>query len=464
MEASQPNTVSKPCLPRGVRLKYDETRSEWLLLAPERVIKTDAIAVEILKRCDGTATFAAIVDDLAQHFSADRARVEADVRALARRTRGQAHGGSMTASPESLDSQKRLGAPVAILAELTHRCPLGCPYCSNPLTLDPREDELSTSDWTRVFSQAATLGVLHANLSGGEPAARQDLTDIIAHCANVGLYTNLITSGIGLTQDRVNELARAGLDHAQLSIQDSDAPSADRIAGYKGAFARKLAVAEWITQAGLPLTINAVIHRANIFRAGDMVRLAVKLGARRVEIAHTQYYGWGLTNRAALMPSRTEAEVAIAEVEALKKTLAGVIVIDHVIPDYHARYPKACMGGWGKRGLNVTPTGKALPCHAAETIPDLEFWTVRDRSIEDIWINSPAFNAFRGEDWMREPCRSCPRKTVDYGGCRCQALALTGDAREADPVCHLSPHHDKIAEIAAQSEDVGGTPPITTGV
>jgi len=364
----------------------------------------------------------------------------------------------MTASPESFDSQKRLGAPVAILAELTHRCPLGCPYCSNPLALDPREDELSTSDWNRVFSQAATLGVLHANLSGGEPAARQDLTDIIAHCANVGLYTNLITSGIGLTQDRVNELARAGLDHAQLSIQDSDAPSADRIAGYKGAFARKLAVAEWITQAGLPLTINAVIHRANIIHAGDMVRLAVKLGARRVEIAHTQYYGWGLTNRAALMPSRAEAEVAIAEVEALKKSLAGVIVIDHVIPDYHARYPKACMGGWGKRGLNVTPTGKALPCHAAETIPGLEFWTVRDRSIEDIWINSPAFNAFRGEDWMREPCRSCPRKTVDYGGCRCQALALTGDAREADPVCHLSPHHDKIAEIAAQSEDAGGAP------
>ena len=220
----------------------------------------------------------------------------------------------MTATPERFDSQKRLGAPVAILAELTHRCPLGCPYCSNPLALDPREDELSTSDWTRVFSQAATLGVLHANLSGGEPAARQDLTDIVAHCANVGLYTNLITSGIGLTQDRVNELARAGLDHAQLSIQDSDAPSADRIAGYKGAFARKLAVAEWITQAGLPLTINAVIHRANIFRAGDMVRLAVKLGARRVEIAHTQYYGWGLTNRAALMHSRSEAEVAIAEV------------------------------------------------------------------------------------------------------------------------------------------------------
>ena len=212
----------------------------------------------------------------------------------------------------------KLAAPVALLAELTHRCPLGCPYCSNPLALDPREDELDTSVWKQVFSQAAALGVLHAHLSGGEPAARHDLAELVAHCAKAGLYTNLITSGIGLTQDRIKELARAGLDHAQLSIQDSDAPSADRIAGYKGAFARKQAVAEWITQAGLPLTVNAVIHRANIFRAGDMVRLAVALGARRVEIAHTQYYGWGLLNRAALMPSRAQAEAAIAEVEALK--------------------------------------------------------------------------------------------------------------------------------------------------
>jgi len=350
-------------------------------------------------------------------------------------------------------------APVALLAELTHRCPLGCPYCSNPLALDPREDELSTGVWKQVFSQAAALGVLHAHLSGGEPAARHDLALIVAHCAKVGLYTNLITSGIGLTQERIKELARAGLDHAQLSIQDSDAPSADRIAGYKGAFARKQAVAEWITEAGLPLTVNAVIHRLNISRAGDMVRLAVALGARRVEIAHTQYYGWAMLNLAVLMPARAEAEAAIAEVEALKETYSGVIVIDHVIPDYHARYPKACMGGWAKRGINITPSGKALPCHAAETIPDLVFWNVRDRSIEDIWTNSPAFNAFRGTDWMREPCRSCPRKTIDYGGCRCQALALTGDAREADPVCHLSPHHDKIlrvAALAAQGEDAGG--------
>jgi pyrroloquinoline quinone biosynthesis protein E len=361
----------------------------------------------------------------------------------------------MTALPARLDSIERVAPPVALLAELTHRCPLGCPYCSNPLALDARADELDTFEWARVFSQASALGVLHAHLSGGEPAARRDLSLIVAHCAKVGLYTNLITSGIGLNQDRIMELADAGLDHAQLSIQDSDASSADRIAGYKGAFARKLAVAGWIADAGLPLTVNAVIHRANILRAGDMVRLAVRLGARRVEIAHTQYYGWGMLNRAALMPTAAQAEAAISEVEALKNTYAGVIVIDHVIPDYHARYPKACMGGWAKRGLNITPSGKVLPCHAAETIKDLVFWNVRDRSIEDSWTNSPAFNAFRGEDWMREPCRSCPRKTIDYGGCRCQALALTGDAREADPVCHLSPRHDKVAQIAAEGEDAG---------
>lgn len=342
------------------------------------------------------------------------------------------------------------GPPAGILAELTHRCPLGCPYCSNPLKLESREDELDTEEWQRVFSQAAAIGVLQVHLSGGEPAARRDLTQIVAHCASESLYTNLITSGIGLTHERVGELARVGLDHVQLSIQDSEARSADAIAGYEGAFARKRAVADWVVQAGLPLTVNAVIHRANVSRAGKMVELAVKLGARRVEVAHTQYYGWAMLNRAALLPSLVETEAAIAEVEALKKSLAGVIVIDHVIPDYHARTPKPCMGGWAKSIINVTPSGKALPCHAAETIPNLVFWNVRDHLLEDIWINSPAFNAFRGFDWMREPCRSCPRKTVDFGGCRCQAFTLTGDARETDPVCHLSPHHDKVAQIAGQ--------------
>ncbi|HET6376652.1 MAG TPA: pyrroloquinoline quinone biosynthesis protein PqqE [Methylocella sp.] len=348
----------------------------------------------------------------------------------------------MTVQPDKIEP------PAGLLAELTHRCPLGCPYCSNPLDLEPREGELDTAEWQRILSEAAALGVLQVHLSGGEPAARRDLVQITAHCAREGLYTNLITSGIGLTREKVSELAGAGLDHVQLSIQDSDEQSADRIAGYEGAFARKRLVAEWVAQEGLPLTVNAVIHRANIARAGRMVELAVSLGARRVEVAHTQYYGWAMRNRAALMPALAQAEAAIAEVEALKKKLSGIIVIDHVIPDYHARTPKACMGGWGKRVLNVTPSGKALPCHAAETIPGLVFWNVREHSLADIWRNAPAFNAFRGFGWMREPCRSCPRKAADHGGCRCQALALTGDAREADPVCHLSPYHEKMRSLA----------------
>ncbi len=337
-------------------------------------------------------------------------------------------------------------APIGLLAELTHICPLGCPYCSNPLELDARAKELSTSEWQRVFSEAAALGVLQVHLSGGEPAARRDLVEIVEHCAKLELYTNLITSGIGLNETSVQRLAQAGLDHVQLSIQDAEPISADLIAGYKGAFAKKREVAKWVIEAGFPLTVNAVIHRANVKRAGAMVELAVALGAKRVEIAHTQYYGWAIPNRAMLLPTRIDAEAAVAEIEAMREKYAGTIVIDHVIPDYHARYPKACMGGWGRRTLNVTPQGKVLPCHAAETIPGLVFPNIREQSLGDIWNHSAAFSAYRGTDWMREPCRSCERREIDFGGCRCQALALAGDAREADPVCHKSPHHDRIQQ------------------
>lgn len=340
-------------------------------------------------------------------------------------------------------------APAGMLAELTHRCPLGCPYCSNPVDLEKPASELDTATWIRVFSEAAAAGVLHVHLSGGEPCVRPDIVELTAHCANVGLYTNLITSGVGLTRRLFDALVDAGLDHLQLSIQDAEAASADRIAGYDGAFARKREVAQWTVAAGLPLTINAVMHRANISRAARMVEMAIEFGARRVEVAHTQYYGWGLVNRAALMPSREETEEAVAAVEGLRKTHEGRIVIDHVVPDYHARYPKACMSGWGRRTLNVTPSGKVLPCHAAETIPGLEFWNVRDKSLAQAWYESPAFNAYRGDAWMTEPCRSCERKAIDFGGCRCQALALTGDACNADPICEKSPHHAAVGSIAA---------------
>jgi PqqA peptide cyclase len=350
-------------------------------------------------------------------------------------------------------SSTALHKPLGLLAELTHRCPLGCPYCSNPLALDARDDELDTATWARVFGEAAALGVLQVHLSGGEPGARRDLVDITAAAHAAGLYTNLITSAVGITEKTLGALAAAGLDHVQISIQDSEARSADHIAGYDGAFARKRALAAEVVRLALPLTVNAVMHRANIDHIGEMVDLALALGATRVEIAHVQYYGWALANRAALMPTREQVERAAALVEDLRKRHHGRIVIDAVVPDYYARFPKPCVGGWGRRSLNVTPAGKVLPCHAAESITGLEFWNVRDHSLAEIWTSSPAFNAFRGTAWMKEPCASCPRREIDFGGCRCQAFALTGDAAATDPVCHLAPDHARVAELAAVRTD-----------
>ena len=346
-----------------------------------------------------------------------------------------------------------LHKPLGLLAELTHRCPLGCPYCSNPLALDKREDELDTAAWLRVFREAAELGVLQLHLSGGEPGARRDLVALAAGAHAAGLYTNLITSAVGITEETLGALAQSGLDHVQISIQDSDASSADRIAGYAGAFARKRALAAAVVRHNLLLTVNAVVHRANIERIGDIVDLALALGASRIEIAHVQYYGWALKNRATLMPSRAQVERAAAALAELRSRHHGRIVIDAVIPDYYARYPKPCVGGWGRRSLNVTPAGKVLPCHAAESLTGLEFWNVRQHSLADIWANSPAFNAFRGTAWMKEPCASCPRRELDFGGCRCQAFALTGDAAATDPVCQLAPDHAWVAQLAAVQTD-----------
>lgn len=346
-----------------------------------------------------------------------------------------------------------LTSPLGMLAELTHRCPLGCPYCSNPLSLAPREAELTTEVWARVFREAAELGVLQVHLSGGEPAARRDLVEIAAAAHSAGLYTNLITSAVGLTAKTLGALHEAGLDHVQISIQDAEPASADRIAGYRGAYERKCVFAAEVVRLGLPLTVNAVMHRANIDRLAQMVELALSLRASRVEIAHVQYYGWAVKNRAALMPTPEQVERAAREVEDLRGRYHGRIVIDAVVPDYYARYPKPCLGGWGRRSLNVTPSGRVLPCHAAEVIPGLEFWSVRDHSLAAIWKDSPAFRAFRGTAWMAEPCRTCSRREQDFGGCRCQAFLLTGDARSADPVCHLSPHHGRVAELAARRDD-----------
>lgn len=338
--------------------------------------------------------------------------------------------------------------PLAMLAELTHRCPLSCPYCSNPQELAHKGAELTTAEWADAFRQAAELGVLHLHLSGGEPASRTDLTDLVTAAREAGLYTNLITSGIGLTERRLRDLDAAGLDHIQLSLQGTDAGMADRIGGYKGGFARKMKVADWIKAIGFPLTLNAVLHRQNLHQLPRAIEMAVEMGARRIEVAIVQFHGWALLNRTAMMPTRAQADETKRIVAEARERLKGILVIDFVPADYHEEVPKSCMGGWGSTGLNVAPDGTVLPCHAAQTIPHLAFQNVRTTALRDIWYDGPAFNAYRGEDWMPEPCRSCERKRIDHGGCRCQALALVGDAGATDPVCAKSPHHAHLSAAA----------------
>ena len=340
--------------------------------------------------------------------------------------------------------------PMGLLAELTHRCPLQCPYCSNPLELERAAGELDTATWLRVLDEAADLGVLQVHFSGGEPTARRDLPALVRRAAERQLYSNLITSGVLLDDRLLADLVEAGLDHVQLSFQDVETANAERIGGMAGAQAKKRAAAALIQQAALPLTLNFVIHRQNVDHLPAMIALGAELGAERIEVAHVQYYGWGLVNRDVLLPSRDQLEAATAEVEAARERFKGRMVIDYVTPDYYAQRPKACMGGWGRRFINVTPAGKALPCHAAETLPGLSFPSVREQSLAAIWHSSPAFERYRGTGWMAEPCRSCDRREVDWGGCRCQALALTGDAGNTDPACALSPHHQAMqAAIAA---------------
>ncbi len=343
--------------------------------------------------------------------------------------------------------------PLALLAEVTHRCPLQCPYCSNPLELERVSAELDTTSWRRVLDEAARLGILQVHFSGGEPLVRRDLEELVRHATQTGLYTNLITSGVLLDHQRMAALVEAGLEHVQLSIQDANDEIGDRIAGFPKAQAKKREAAKLVKAAGLPLTINAVVHRQNLARLPQMIGLALELGASRIEVAHVQYYGWSLLNRAALLPSRAQLDEATATVETARERLKGVLAIDYVVPDYYARRPKACMGGWGRRFLNVSPSGKVLPCHAAESLPGFDFPSVREASLAAIWYGSNAFNRFRGTNWMPEPCRSCEQREIDWGGCRCQAFALTGDATRIDPACAFSPDH-RLLDVAIADTSV----------
>lgn len=337
-------------------------------------------------------------------------------------------------------------APLALLAELTHRCPLRCPYCSNPVELAKASEELSTEEWARALREAAELGCLQVHLSGGEPTARRDLPEIVAAARAAGLYTNLITAGVTLDAGKLAQLVAAGLDHVQLSVQDAEAEGAERIGGFRGAHAKKREAARLVKEAGLPLTVNAVVHRQNLHNLPALIELAREWGAGRVEVAHVQYYGWALANRAALLPTRAMLEEATLVVDRARERLKGQLVIDYVVPDYHAVRPKACMGGWGQRFLAISPRGDILPCHAAESIKGMVFANVRHTSLREAWLGSEAFNRFRGTAWMPAPCRGCAHAERDWGGCRCQAAALLGDAAQTDPACALSPHHAVLRE------------------
>jgi pyrroloquinoline quinone biosynthesis protein E len=342
--------------------------------------------------------------------------------------------------------------PYTLIAEITYRCPLHCVYCSNPVELARHAQELETDEWLRVFAEAAGLGVLQLHFTGGEPLARKDLEQLVRGAAEDGLYTNLITSGIPLTRERLSLLREAGLDAVQLSFQDSTRESADKIAGYPG-FTAKLEAAEWIRAEKIPLTVNVVLHRGNLDRVEEIIALAERLGADRLELANTQYLGWALANREFLLPSRGQLERARRAAEAARARLEGKMEVLFVMADYFSEWPKACMDGWGRRYLHMSPDGLVLPCHAAHTIPGIAFESVRDRPLAEIWTNSAGFNMFRGEGWMTEPCRSCPLRDIDFGGCRCQAYHLAGDAAVTDPACSLSPHHDLIEAARRRADE-----------
>ena len=335
--------------------------------------------------------------------------------------------------------------PLWLLAELTYRCPLQCPYCSNPLDFAGRrfQHELTTEEWRRVFREAHALGVVQLGLSGGEPTLRSDLLDLVRCARELGLYSTLVTSAYRLKRERLAELKEAGLDHVQISIQAADAELSDRIAGAT-AYADKLAAYEAARALGFPLTVNVVLHRDNLHHVEALIRLAERLGAERIELANTQFYGWALHNRAMLMPTRQQLAAAWDVVQRERRRLGSRLEIVWVLPDYHEEFPKPCMGGWGNAYMTVTPAGEVWPCHAAGRITTLSFANVRDRSLAWIWNESDAFTRFRGDAWMPEPCRSCERKAKDFGGCRCQAFLIAGDAALTDPVCSLSPHRPLI--------------------
>jgi pyrroloquinoline quinone biosynthesis protein E len=355
-------------------------------------------------------------------------------------------------------AQRAPGPPLWLLLELTYRCPLHCVFCYNPTDFANVGPELATADWLRVLREARELGAVQLGLSGGEPLAREDLETIVAEARTLGFYSNLITSGVGMTEVRIAALKRAGLDHIQLSFQDSTRQMNDFLSSTR-TFELKARVAELIRRHDYPMVLNVVLHRLNIDHVGEILEMAQALGAQYVELANTQYYGWAWLNRAQLLPSRAQLERAEQLTQRFRERVAGRMQIYFVVPDYFERRPKACMSGLGSVFLAVAPDGTAMPCHAARMLPGLALPNVRETSVRSIWYESSAFNRFRGEAWMKEPCRSCPERAKDFGGCRCQAYLLTGDPDNADPVCDLSPHHSLVTAAVERAEQAATAAP-----
>jgi PqqA peptide cyclase len=466
-----------PRLRGGVRLCHDQVRGQDALLHPEGVALLNTTAAATLALADGKTSVARITRALSGRFQGVR---EEDILGLLGRLEearlvelASSDPNSPTAAAAGLVAEPAVrlartapsdlrfhtarangpspGLPLGLLAELTHRCPLHCPYCSNPLKLTATAEELPTSMWLEILGQARGLGVLQAHLSGGEPLMRRDLEVLAAGARSRGMYVNLVTSGVGLSTARARALADAGVDHVQLSLQGADAPAADRLAGAK-AHERKLQAAAAVRGAGMVMSINVVLHRGNATDIEALAELAASLNADRLELAHAQYYGWALRNRASLLPTAGQVRRAEAMVSAARARYPQMAII-YVASDYYETTPKPCMNGWGSRQLTITPNGTVLPCPAATVIGDLNPPNIGDAPLARIWAESPAFTRFRGTSWLPEPCHSCPAREADFGGCRCQAYQLIGDAAATDPVCQYSPHrHTVDAVIAAASQ------------
>ena len=460
----------RPRLASGVRMQIDRLTGRPLLLFPEAVAELTGSGSAIVQLCDGHRLLSEIVETLSLQFQAPPAVLRSDVtRYLCRlheRMLVQLDDDDAASEPTSpripvpivspIASEpalvQGLPRPMGLIAEVSYRCPLHCPYCSNPTAVSLGGVELTTEQWRRVLRDAADIGVLHALFSGGEPLVRSDLESLVAHARDSGLYTNLITSAIGFTPERARSLKRAGLDSVQISLQADLADLSDSIAGTR-AHARKLKAAQIARDLGFPLTINVVLHRLNIDRVHQVVAVAEHLGARRLELASAQYYGWAMRNRTVLLPSRSQIVEASRTASIAQQRLKGRMDVIYVLPDYFDDRPKPCMNGWGRQYLAVSPIGDVLPCPTAGEIKSLRFDNVSEHSLGWIWTHSDAFNRFRGTTWMPHPCRTCDRREIDFGGCRCQAALVTGDAANTDPVCALSPHRPLIDEALSAAAD-----------